>query len=74
MSTRRHLPREPRLAYTEEVIVMMVRFGSHWTLWQSGLRDLIDSDLIDSDLIDSDGHHPTVSPWRPEKTGVLSRR
>jgi putative membrane protein len=26
------------------------------------------------DLIDSGGHHPTVSPWPSEKTGVSSRR
>ncbi len=40
MSTSRHLPREPRLAYTEEVIVMMVWFGSHWTFWQSRLMSI----------------------------------
>jgi len=28
------------LAYTEEVIVMMVWFGSHWTFWQSGLMSI----------------------------------
>ncbi len=33
-------PCEPRLAYTEEVIVMMVWFGSHWTFWQSGLMSI----------------------------------
>ena len=121
MSTSCHLRREPRLAYTEEVIVMMVWFGSHWTFWQSGLmsiailvfwalvvwviyafvtsgpprtvsrdqspdaRQILDQRLargeIDAeeyrrlcDLIDSDEHHPTVSPWPSEKTGISSRR